>query len=110
MRNVPNRLRRERKWRSVPLKEKELELVSRCHLNHQHISFLKKNSDIFSWTLVDMFDIPSNFITHKLNANKKQKPIREKKRHFTTERQASIEEEVQKLLRVGFVREEKYST
>ena len=47
-------------------------------------------------------------ITHRLNTSPSFKPIKEKRRSFTPERQKAINEEVGKLLQVGAIREVEY--
>ena len=49
-------------------------------------------------------------ITHQLRINKDQRPVRQKLRSMSTEKQAAIEEEVGKLLKAGFIRMEKFPT
>lgn len=43
-------------------------------------------------------------IVHWLNANPAIKPVKQKKRNFATERNQPAKEEMQKLLRAGFIR------
>ena len=47
-------------------------------------------------------------ITHRLNVSPSFKPIKQKRRSFTPERQKTINEEVGKLLHAGAIREVKY--
>ena len=47
-------------------------------------------------------------ITHKLNINPSFKPIKQKRRSFTPERQKAINEEVNKLLKAKAIREVEY--
>ena len=47
-------------------------------------------------------------ITHKLNVNPSFKPVKQKRRSFTLERQKAINEEVAKLLKADAIREVKY--
>ena len=54
--------------------------------------------------------ISPDVITHELNLNPKKKPVHQKMRHHAPEKQAAIEEEVQRLLGAGFIREEKFPT
>ena len=42
---------------------------------------------------------------HKPNIDLKHKPMKQKKRSFAPERQKVIDEEVDKLLKVGFIRQ-----
>ena len=52
--------------------------------------------------------IPPEVITHRLNFDSKVKSVRQKKRPFAPERQKVIDEEVDKLLAAGFIREATY--
>ena len=52
--------------------------------------------------------ISPRVIEHKLNVNPKKKPIQQKRRAFTPERNQTITNEVNKLLTAGFIREVYY--
>ena len=75
-----------------------------CHLN----SFLQSNIDIFAWTASDMLTIDPGVIIHHLNVDPNHHPIRQKKKKFTSERQKVIEEEMDKLMKAGFMQEVNY--
>ncbi|KAL8120226.1 hypothetical protein AgCh_017389 [Apium graveolens] len=45
---------------------------------------------------------------HSLDVNPERKPIKQKRRNFTPERQKAIDEEVEKLLKAGIIYEVKY--
>ena len=70
--------------------------------------FLRPNRDIFAWKQADMSGIDPTVITHKLNTNPSFKPVKQKRRSFAPERQKAINEEVDKLLQVGAIREVEY--
>ena len=55
-----------------------------------------------------MPDIPSEIITYWLKIDPKVRPVRQKKKSFTPERQKVIDEEVDKLLTTGFIRKANY--
>lgn len=55
-----------------------------------------------------MPDIPTNVIIHKLNVDPHYPLIKQKKKSFALERQKTIEEKVDKLLKVGFIKEIDY--
>ena len=55
-----------------------------------------------------MGGIDPTVITHKLNTNPSFKPIKQKRRSFAPERQKAINEEVEKLLQAGAIREVEY--
>ena len=54
--------------------------------------------------------ISPDVIAHELNLNPKKKPVYQKMRHHALEKQVAIQEEVQRLLESGFIREEKFPT
>ena len=62
------------------------------------IHFLKQNIEIFAWKQEDMGGINPVVITHKLNISPSFKPVKQKRRSFSPERQKAINEEVNKLL------------
>ena len=55
-----------------------------------------------------MQGIPAEVIVHRLNVNPKCKPVQQKRKNFTPERQWVINEEVKKLLAAEFIREVHY--
>ena len=56
-----------------------------------------------------MIGINPTMASHKLNIIPTAKPVRHKVRHFHPARHHIIQTEVDNLLRVGFIREVKYS-
>ncbi|KAK4394061.1 Transposon Ty3-G Gag-Pol polyprotein [Sesamum angolense] len=68
------------------------------------IQFLKKNKEVFAWTMTDLHGISPDVITHKLNVNLSVKPKKQKKRMFGAERSQAIKEEVDKMLQAGYIR------
>ena len=70
--------------------------------------FLRQNRDVFTWTQADMGGINPAVITHRLNTNPFFKPIKKKSRSLVPERQKAINEEVDKLLQAGAIREVEY--
>ena len=70
--------------------------------------FLRQNRDVFAWKQADMGGIDTTVITHRLNTNPSFKPTKQKRRSFAPERQKSINEEVDKLLQAGAIREVEY--
>ena len=77
-------------------------------LKNPLIHFLRQNKDVFAWKQADMGGIDPTVITHRLNVNPSFKPIKQKRRSFTPERQKAINEEVNKLLQAGAIREVEY--
>ena len=70
--------------------------------------FLRQNKDVFAWKQADMGGIDPAVITHRLNVIPSFKPIKQKRRSFAPERQKVINEEVDKLLHAGAIREVEY--
>ncbi|KAI0503835.1 hypothetical protein KFK09_014778 [Dendrobium nobile] len=54
--------------------------------------------------------IDPEVIVHSLKVNPANKPIIQKKQNFAPDRQQAIEQEVDKLLKAGFIREVHHST
>jgi hypothetical protein len=66
------------------------------------VAFLRRNSDVFAWSHEDMPGIDPSVIVHKLNVDPNHRPVKQR-RTFATERNQAVAEEVQKLLKVGFI-------
>ena len=77
-------------------------------LRHPLIHFLKQNKDVFAWKQEDMGGIDTTIITHRLNVSPSFKPVKQKRRSFAPKRQKAINEEVDKLLQEGAIREVEY--
>ncbi|KAK3021961.1 hypothetical protein RJ639_045656 [Escallonia herrerae] len=58
------------------------------------VNLLRTYADIFAWTVADMPGIDPEIITHRLNVNPSEKPVKQMKRTFAPERQEKIEEEL----------------
>ena len=76
----------------------------KCPLTH----FLRQNKDVFAWKQADMGGIDPTVITHRLNVSPSFKLVKQKMRSFAPERQKVINEEVDKLLQAGAIREVEY--
>ena len=72
------------------------------------VSFLKTKMSCFAWSHFDMTGIDADIITHKLNIDKSFKPVQQKRRKFAAERHEIINQEVDKLLDMGMIREVMY--
>ena len=64
--------------------------------------------EVFTWKQEDMGGVDPAVITHKLNINPSFKPVKQKRRCFTPERQKAINEKVGKLLQAKAIREVEY--
>ncbi|KAK1432045.1 hypothetical protein QVD17_08934 [Tagetes erecta] len=69
------------------------------------LEFLKARSSTFAWKHDDMTGISKDVITHNINVDKSFRPIHQKRRKFAPERNLVIQEEVDKLLKAGMIRE-----
>ncbi|RVW88325.1 Transposon Ty3-I Gag-Pol polyprotein [Vitis vinifera] len=71
-------------------------------------NILRSNHDIFAWTHSDMKGIHPSIASHKLNVLPAARPVRQKIRRFHPDRQRVIQDEINKLLEAGFIREVSY--
>ena len=69
------------------------------------IGFLKAKRSTFAWKPEDMKGISKNIITDKLGVDPCFRPIHQKRRKFAPERNQIIQEEVERLLKTGMIRE-----
>ncbi|KAL0361391.1 UNVERIFIED_CONTAM: Transposon Ty3-G Gag-Pol polyprotein [Sesamum radiatum] len=74
-------------------------------VREQVINYLRKNKDVFAWAPQDLEGIDPGVITHHFNLDPTIRLIKQKKRHFGPEKDKIIQEEVNKLLTVGHIRE-----
>ena len=72
------------------------------------VKCLQSHANIFVWSYEDMLRIDRGIACHKLAIKKGASPVRQKMRCFNQERYETIKAEVEKLLKVGFIREVKY--
>jgi hypothetical protein len=50
------------------------------------VKFLKENRDIFAWKLVDMSGVLRDLIEHKLHLDPHAKPIKQRLKRFTQDK------------------------
>ncbi|KAK0587241.1 hypothetical protein LWI29_019637 [Acer saccharum] len=72
------------------------------------VKLLKEYNDIFAWSHDEMPGIPLNLTAHWLAVDATFKLVKQKRRHFNAERNAAVQEEVDKLLKARFIRESRY--
>ena len=72
------------------------------------ICFLIKNLDVFAWSPLDMPGIDPDVICHKLSIREGARPVKQKARRINAERSQALQEEVNRLLKAGFIREALY--
>ena len=63
---------------------------------------------MFAWLLVDMPRVDPRVISHSLNVDPVHRSIKQKKRHFISDRIEAVNQEVDKLLEAGFIRKANY--
>ncbi|GJR06772.1 reverse transcriptase domain-containing protein [Tanacetum coccineum] len=71
-------------------------------------SLLRRNLDIFAWKPTNMTRVSRHIVEHKLNVREGCLPIRQKKRGQALERNKAIQDEVEKLVDVGIMKEGHY--
>ncbi|GKA42498.1 putative nucleotidyltransferase, ribonuclease H [Tanacetum coccineum] len=77
---------------------------------HAIIHTLRKNVDIFAWTLADMTGIPMAITKHSLNTYPHIEPKAQKKMSLAPNRRKVVTDEVNKWLKAGIVRRVRYPT
>ncbi|GKF29784.1 hypothetical protein Tco_0096126 [Tanacetum coccineum] len=71
-------------------------------------ALLRQNLDVFAWRPTDMTGVPRHIAEHHLNIRECCLPIRQKKRGQAPERNKAIQEEVEKLVDAGIMKEVHY--
>ncbi|GKA27800.1 reverse transcriptase domain-containing protein [Tanacetum coccineum] len=71
-------------------------------------ALLKQNLDIFAWKTADMTGVPLHMAEHRLKIREECPPARQKKRGQAPERNKAIQEEVEKLVDAGIMKEVHY--
>ncbi|KAL0401835.1 UNVERIFIED_CONTAM: hypothetical protein Slati_4213400 [Sesamum latifolium] len=74
-------------------------------LREEVIQCLKRNIDVFAWTPQELEGISPEVISHHLNIDPHIKPVKQKKRHFSPEKDKIIQAEIDKLMAAGHVEE-----
>ena len=72
------------------------------------IEFLKANLDVFTWSHNDIVGIDPEIMCHHLNINLYRRGVRQKRRAVCGKRAETLKEEVDRLLKVGLVKESFY--
>ncbi|KAL2230939.1 UNVERIFIED_CONTAM: Retrovirus-related Pol polyprotein from transposon [Sesamum indicum] len=73
------------------------------------IEFLRSYVDMFAWSPLDFTGINPEVIVHRLNVDPMARPIQQRKRSFGSDKNEVIKQEVDKLLKVGYVSEIQYT-
>ncbi|XP_021748588.1 uncharacterized protein LOC110714389 [Chenopodium quinoa] len=77
----------------------DMDVDTCCHL----VELLRESADVFAFSADEMPGIHPDVIVHKLNVDRRARPVRQKKRNFSTEKIEAIKSEVNKLLAEGFI-------
>ncbi|KAL0413141.1 UNVERIFIED_CONTAM: Transposon Ty3-G Gag-Pol polyprotein [Sesamum radiatum] len=72
------------------------------------VAFLQENINAFAWDAADMCEINPEIMVHRLNVDPSMRPVKQKKTIFGNERSQAIKEEVEKLLRINYIRPVQY--
>ncbi|GKB87021.1 reverse transcriptase domain-containing protein [Tanacetum coccineum] len=71
-------------------------------------ALLRQNLDVFAWKPADITGVPRHIAEHRLNVREGCLPIRQKKRGQAPERNKVIQEEVEKFVDAGIMKEVHY--
>ncbi|KAG5528675.1 hypothetical protein RHGRI_029373 [Rhododendron griersonianum] len=74
------------------------------------IQFLKENIEVFAWTPYEMPGMSPDVIKHSLNVDPGRKPVIQKPRRSSAMHTDAVNEEVERLLDAGAIREVQYPT
>ncbi|XP_073130885.1 uncharacterized protein [Henckelia pumila] len=74
------------------------------------VDCLKKNKDFFAWSISELTGVSAEIMVHRLNTLVGVRPIKQKKRHFGSEKDKVIKKEVDELLKSGHIREVQFPT
>ena len=77
-------------------------------MRHDVLAIIAEFRDIFAFSVEEMPGIPPSIMCHKLDIKPRHKPVKKKLRHQGKERIEATKEEVDKLLKSGFIRECQY--
>ena len=77
-------------------------------LAQQLIDFLRRNQDVFVWTHADIMRIHPEVMCHLLNIDPQAKPMHQKRRALDADYYRALQDEVDHLLKIGFIRESYY--
>ena len=72
------------------------------------ITFLKENKDSFAWSSANLRGISLKVTSHEFNVDPTYRPIKQKRCKVGPERAKAVHDEVDRLLKIGSIREVKY--
>ena len=74
------------------------------------IALLRKYKDVFAWSHEDMKGLDPKFYQHKINLATDAKPVQQRRYRMNPNYAARVKEEIDKLLKAGFIRPVKQAT
>ena len=77
-------------------------------LAQQLMEFLYDNTNMFAWMHVDIVGIHLEIMCHRLNIDLQAKAMRQKRRALDADRYKALQDEVDRLLKIGFIKESYY--
>ena len=77
-------------------------------LAQQFTKFLSLNQDVFAWTHADMVGIYLEVMCHQLNIDPQAKPVPQKRRVLDADHYKALQDEVDRFLKIVFIRESYY--
>ncbi|KAA0042128.1 ty3-gypsy retrotransposon protein [Cucumis melo var. makuwa] len=77
---------------------------------NEYVNLLKAYKDVFAWSYKEMLGLDPKVAVHRLAIKPEHWPVKQAQRRFRPELISQIEEEVNKLIEAGFIREVKYPT
>uniref|UniRef100_A0A2N9I521 Uncharacterized protein n=1 Tax=Fagus sylvatica TaxID=28930 RepID=A0A2N9I521_FAGSY len=87
-------------------------LHQRDSLSEEHksqlLALLKEYQDVFAWTPYEAPGVDSEFVCHELNVSPEYKPVVQKARRTAPQHAEAVQEEVERLLKIGAIREVLY--
>ncbi|CAL8085534.1 unnamed protein product [Prunus armeniaca] len=72
------------------------------------IGLLHKYKDCFAWDYHEMPGLPKSLVEHELKIKEGFRPFQQSPRRFSTEVQLKVKEEIERLLKAGFIRTARY--
>ena len=88
-----------------PIRVVKIDKGLKNELAQQLTEFPSLNQDVFGWTHADMVGIHHEVICHWLNIDPQEKPVCQKQRVLDTDRYKALQDEVNCLLKIWFIRE-----
>ena len=74
------------------------------------VALLTEYRDVFAWSHEDMKGLDPKFYQHKINLATDAKPVQQRRYHMNPNYVARVKEEMDKLLKAGFIRPVKQAT